>query len=85
MTNSSNDSKSKESADKSKESADKCKDIDTSAPQAPTGVENLGTPGVYDGFGAADKCSDSDSQPPVQPPAADEPVEAFRDPVKEGV
>ena len=64
---------------------DKSKDIDTSAPQAPTCVEHLGPTGVYDGFGAADKASDSDSQPPVEPPAADEPVEAFRDPVKEGV
>lgn len=59
--------------------------IDTTAPKEPTEVEHLGTPGSYDGYGAADKRSDSDSQPPVDPPAEGEPDDAFRDPVKEGV
>ena len=59
--------------------------IDTSAPKVPTAVENPGTPGSYEGFGAVHKHSDSDAQPPVEPPAEDEPDDAFRDPVKEGV
>jgi hypothetical protein len=60
-------------------------DIDTKAPAAPDLPYRPGEVGSWDGFGAANKSSDSDSQPPVEPAGEDEPIESFRDPVKEGV